>query len=229
MTNRKPRAAQSSETTRVVLVDDHPLVRERLREIVDRQPDLEVCGEAENRAGGLAIVAAEKPDLAVVDLSLKESSGLELIKDLHTRHAQLKILVLSMHDGAIYAERAIRAGANGYITKDEATSKVIDAIRVVLAGECYLPADIARMVLSRTLGEPRDAERHGIDRLSDRELDVFRLIARGWGVRQIAEALHLDAKTIETYRARIKEKLGYRTSAELLQAAISWEFQGNDR
>jgi DNA-binding NarL/FixJ family response regulator len=206
---------------RIVLVDDHPMVRERLAEVINREPDLTVCGEAEDRGGALEVIEREKPRLAIVDLTLKRSNGLDLIKDLRVTHPDLLILVLSMQDENLYAERVIRAGAHGYITKQEATRKILDAIRQVMAGKVFLSEEISAEILARMLGKSRGAMR-SLDVLSDRELQVFGLVGEGFGTRQIAEQLGLDVKTVETYRTRIKEKLELKDASELLRQAIAW-------
>jgi len=206
---------------RIVLVDDHPMVRERLREVIEREADLLVCGEAESRNQALDVVAETSPDLVIIDLSLKDSHGLELIKDIHVRHPRLLMLVLSMHDGVMHAERSIRAGAHGYITKQEATKKILRAIRYVLDGGLYLSETMAKQIASQVVGN-KNRQSIGIDRLTDRELQVFELIGQGLTVRQIADNMHLDFKTVETYRARIKEKLNLKDATEVLQFAIGW-------
>jgi DNA-binding NarL/FixJ family response regulator len=211
----------ANDQARIVLVDDHPMVRERLAEVINREPDLSICGEAEDRAGALEVVEREKPRLAIVDLTLKRSNGLDLIKDLRVMYPDLLILVLSMQDENLYAERVIRAGAHGYITKQEATRKILDAIRQVMAGKVFLSEELSAEILSRMLGKTKGAVR-SLDVLSDRELQVFGLVGEGFGTRQIAEQLGLDVKTVETYRTRIKEKLELKDASELLRQAIAW-------
>ena len=218
MTMSKP---VDQNTVRIVIVDDHPMVRERLAEVINREPDLSVCGEAEDRGGALEVIERVKPRLVIVDLTLKRSNGLDLIKDLRVMHPALLILVLSMQDENLYAERVIRAGAHGYITKQEATRKILDAIRQVMAGKVFLSEEISAEILSRMLGKSRGAMR-SLDVLSDRELQVFGLVGEGFGTRQIAEQLGLDVKTVETYRTRIKEKLELKDASELLRQAIAW-------
>jgi DNA-binding NarL/FixJ family response regulator len=211
------------ENTRIIIVDDHPLVRERLVELIDREPDLTVCAEAEDRHNALELIAALRPDMAIVDLSLKSSHGLELIKDLQIRQPEVLILVVSMQDELIYAERCIRSGARGYITKQEASRHVMQAIRKVLAGEIYLSDAASSQLLARSLGRHTGSDfQHSVLLLTDRELQVFELIGKGHNTRQIAEFLTIDVKTIETYRARIKDKLGFKDAPELLQRAIAW-------
>ena len=214
--------------TRIVLVDDHPMVRERLAEVINREADLVVCGEAEDRGGALDVIAREKPGLVIVDLTLKRSNGLDLIKDLQVMHPELRILVVSMQEESLYAERVIRAGAHGYITKQEATRNILKAIRHVLSGSLFLSPELSGEILSRMLGRSKAAMR-SLDLLSDRELQVFELVGQGFTTRQIAEQLGLDVKTVETYRGRIKDKLELKDASELLRKAIAWKHeQGAD-
>ncbi len=222
-TSRKPAPA---EQRRILLVDDHPMVRERLAEVILREPDLTVCGEAEDRLGALRVIADTRPHLAIVDLTLKQSHGIELIKDIRSQYPKVLILVVSMHDELLHAERVIRAGAQGYITKQEATRKIMLAIRTVLNGEVYLGEKIAARIAAGAAGSPRREGALPVARLSDRELLVFERLGQGYGTRQIAEELHLDMRTIETYRARIKEKLGLKDANDLLQSAIRWVQSG---
>lgn len=210
------------KTTRVVIVDDHPLMREGIAEVLRREPDLEICGEADDRAQALSVIKSSNPDLVIVDLALKNSHGMELIKDLVALCPQVRTLVVSMHDEFVNAERAIRAGASGYITKQEATTKILQAVRCVLAGEIYLSERAALQIATKAAGRARSGSGLTVDGLTDRELQVFELVGRGWSTRQIARQLKLDVSTIETYRARIKEKLNLRDSLELLQTAIRW-------
>lgn len=213
---------KANQRFRIVIVDDHPLVRERLNELMSREPDLVVCGEAENRNQALAVVAATQPDLAIVDLTLKGSHGMDVIKDLQAGYPEVRILVVSMQEESLYAERVIRAGARGYITKQEATRNIMGAVRKVLAGEVYLSEQMSGQLIARMVGRPRSGGVLSVSTLADRELQVFEMVGRGLGTRQIAEQLHLDVKTIETYRSRIKEKLQFKDAAELLQRAIAW-------
>jgi len=216
--------------TRIVIVDDHPLVRDQLRAVIESESDLEVCGEAENGHQTLDMIKSAKPDLTILDLTLKGSpAGLDLIKEIHLRNPKLLVLVVSMHDESLYAERAIHAGARGYITKQEAAKKVLHAIRHVLAGEIYLSETIAAEVLTKMAGGGKTHSKSSIERLTDRELRVFTLIGYGRSTRQIADQLHLDMKTIETYRSRIKVKLEIDDATELLQQAILWAHSGDSR
>lgn len=212
--------------TPIVIVDDHPLVRERLIELINREPDLQVVGEAEDRSEALEMISKLQPTMAIIDLTLKSSLGFDLIKDLQAMYPAVKILVVSMQDEIIYAERCIRAGARGYITKQQASRHVMQAIRKVLSGEVYVSETVASQLISRSVGRPQHAEALSIvSILADRELQVFELVGKGHSTRQIADLLLLDIKTIETYRARIKDKLGLKDSSELLQQAIAWVHQ----
>lgn len=211
------------EKTRILLVDDHPMIRERLVELILREADLEVCGEAEDRHEALDLVATIYPHLAIVDLTLKSSLGIELIKDLQARYPEVKVLVVSMQDEMIYAERSIHAGARGYITKQQASRHVMKAIRQVLAGGIYLSEAMTHQVLERSMRKsPPRQPLEIVSKLADRELQVFELVGKGLSTRQIADILILDTKTIETYRSRIKDKLGFKDGPELLQRAIAW-------
>jgi DNA-binding NarL/FixJ family response regulator len=218
----KPRTATPAAKLRILLVDDHPMVRERLAAAIHEQSDLVVCGEAEDRFTALELIEKTDPHLAIVDLTLKQSHGLELIKDIRSRFPDLAILVVSMHDELLHAERVIRAGARGYITKQEATDKIMLAIRTVLGGDVYLSEKMAARIASGAIGSRRSANTLPVARLSDRELRVFEMLGQGHNTRQIADDLHLDMRTIETYRARIKEKLDLKDANELLQYAIRW-------
>ncbi len=210
-----------SRKTSVLVVDDHPIVRQGLAQMIGHEEDMEVCGQAEDMNSALAAVDKLKPDLAVIDVSLKGTSGVELIKAIKARHPALRMLALSMHDESLYAERCLKAGAGGYIMKHEPPEKVIRAMRQVLAGQIYVSDSMtARMV--HKLVDGNDSGATGIDSLTDRELEVFRLIGMGHGTRQIAEELFLSVKTIESYRAHIKEKLALDNATELIQHAIQW-------
>ncbi len=210
---------------RVLIVDDHPLVRESLKKIIQGEPDLVVCGEAEDREQALEIVSATEPQLAIVDLTLKSSHGLELIKDLRERFPEVQSLVLSMHDEMIHAERAIRAGARGYITKYEVPARILLAIRKILSGEIYWSERAAARIASKIAGAAPTATK--FDLLTDREMQVFQLIGSGQSTRQIAATLHIDVSTVETYRARIKEKLNIESGLELVRHAINWANEPN--
>jgi DNA-binding NarL/FixJ family response regulator len=220
---RKPRSAAAvRDRKRILLVDDHPLVRERLAEIINRESDLIVCGEAEDRHDAIVAIPTKRPDLAIIDLTLKSSDGLELIKDIRSRWPKLRMLVVSMHDESLYAERVIRAGALGYITKQEATRSILVAIRRVLEGTIYLNEKIASHIISRLTAHAGLVAATPAELLSDRELQVFDLTGQGLNTSEVATRLHVAVKTIETYRARIREKLKLKNASELLQSAIAW-------
>src|SRR5579863_1294288 len=207
---------------KILVVDDHPIVRQGLALLINREPDLVVCGEAEEATGAMHVLASARPDLLIVDISLNGPDGLDLLKNIRTTHSTLPVLILSMHDELIYAERALRAGANGYIMKQEATEKVLVAVRRILNGEIYVSDRVANKLLQHYINGTGTLRNSTIADLSDRELEVFRLIGEGQGTRQIAEALHLSVKTVESYQAHIKEKLSLRSSRELMQRAIQW-------
>ncbi len=206
----------------VLIVDDHPVVREGLALRINRQPDLEVCGEAESPAEALRQIAACKPDLAIVDLLLKDGSGLELIRDIQTRHPLLPVVALSIQDERLYGRRALQAGAKGYIMKQEATDKVVDAIRHVLSGHVYLSDPMRLRLLDSLAGSDSTSFLSPIEQLSNRELEVFRLLGEGLATRQIAARLHLGVKTIETYCDRIKVRLNLASRSELVRDAVLW-------
>jgi len=207
---------------RVLVVDDHPIVRQGLVQLINQEADLVVCGDAENAHKAIEAIKLLKPDVAVVDISLKSINGLELIKNIKVDHPKLPILVLSMHDEGLYAERALRAGAKGYIMKQEATENMLMAIRRVLKGEIYVSEKMGAKMLHQLVDGRQDAGSSPLDRLSDRELEVFQLIGQGLGTRQIAEQLHLSVKTIESYREHIKEKMKLKNATELVQHAVQW-------
>jgi DNA-binding NarL/FixJ family response regulator len=217
----QPEDTNKKKTT-ILIVDDHPIVRQGLAELVNHEDDIEVCGQAEDAHQAMKAIKEFKPDMAIVDISLKETSGMELIKDLNSQYPNLPVLALSMHDESLYAERALRAGARGYIMKAEATEKVIMAVRKILGGEIYISDKMASKMMRKLVGGNKDVSTSPVERLSDRELEVFQLIGKGYGTRQISERLFLSIKTIETYRAHIKEKLNLADAAELLQYAIQW-------
>lgn len=207
---------------RVFVVDDHPIVRQGLTLLINRESDLAVCGEAEDAQAAMQLITSLRPDIVVVDISLNGPDGLDLLKDLRTRYPELPVLILSMHDESIYAERALRAGAQGYIMKQEATEKVLVALRRILSHEIYVSERIANRMLQRYIGNPNAARASAVAYLTDRELEVFRLIGEGHSTRQIAEGLHISVKTVESYQAHIKEKLSLRSARELVQHAIQW-------
>ena len=207
---------------RVFLVDDHPLVREWLTNLINQQPDLMVCGECDNAPQALRIMNENPPDIAIVDISLKDSSGGELIKSLKESNPAVAILVLSMHDETLHAERLLRAGARGYIMKRETTRKVIDAIRQVLDGKLYVTDSMAQAITRQFVSGKTTDGASPVKQLSDRELEVFEMLGRGLGTRQIAETLRVSVKTVQAYCARAKEKLNLNSATELLREAIRW-------
>jgi DNA-binding NarL/FixJ family response regulator len=213
--------------TKILLVDDHPLVREWLTNLINQQPDMVVCGEAENASHALSVIERAQPNLVVVDLSLQGGSGIDLIKDLKELHPGLLVLVLSMHDESLYAERALRAGARGYVMKREVTKNILLAIRQVLTGQLHMSNRMAARIAGHYAGEPSIATKSPVMLLSDRELEVFQLLGQGHETKQIAETLHLGMKTVQEYSARIKQKLKLTSATELLREAILWEEQRN--
>jgi DNA-binding NarL/FixJ family response regulator len=217
----KTRLNSLAPKCRVLLVDDHPVVRQGLALFIDRESDLTVCGQANDATSALQVIRNSTPDFVVLDISLEGPDGLELLKILRAEYPKLPVLVLSMHDELLYAERALRAGANGYIMKQEATDRVLTAIRHILGGDVYLSDRLTKRMLQQFVNgsaPPRDP----LAKLSDRELEVYRLIGTGHGTRQIADELHVSTKTIESYQAHIKEKLALRNARELVQHAVEW-------
>ncbi|HVC92160.1 MAG TPA: response regulator transcription factor [Pirellulales bacterium] len=209
---------------RVLIVDDHPAVREALALRIGRQPDLEVCGEAAEMSEALRLLAHTRPDVAVVDIGLKSGSGIDLIKRIKDQDDGVRMLVWSMHSESLYAERALRAGALGYVNKDQATDTIVEAIRRVLTGNVYLSDSMAGKVLHRAVGGGRGKEvtRSPVEALADRELEVFRLIGQAVKTAEIAKRLHLSVKTVETYRGRIRQKLDLSDGTELAHYATHW-------
>ena len=211
----------------VFVVDDHPLLRQGLALLINQQQDLEVCGEAEEAQAAMRAIGKKPPDILIVDISLNGPDGLDLLKAIRASYPDLPVLILSMHDEAIYAERALRARANGYIMKQEATEKVLVAVRRILNGEVYLSDRMANKMLQQYVGGTPAAIQSRIAALSDRELEVFCLIGEGRGTRAIAQELHLSVKTVETYQAHIKEKLSLHSGRELIQHAVQWKIDEN--
>jgi DNA-binding NarL/FixJ family response regulator len=207
---------------KIVLVEDHPIVREGVKRILAQEPDLTVCGEADEQATALEIIRRQHPDLVLMDLTLKSGDGLDLVKFLHAEFPDLPILVLSLHDEAIYSERVLRAGARGYIMKEEAVDRILVAVRQVLAGNIYAGARAVQKILNEVAAGKRDDEARGIGRLSDRELQVFMLMGKGLGTVRIAQEMSLSVKTIETYQAHIKDKLGMTLIEDMRRASVQW-------
>jgi DNA-binding NarL/FixJ family response regulator len=213
---KQPEAAKAT----VVLVEDHPMFRERLAELINKEPDLEVCGEADNIRDGFDLITQRGAQVAIIDISLQGASGLELLKNLKAASVTIPVLILSMHDESLYAERALRAGARGYITKNEASAKVMTALRQVLAGEIYVGTKTATKILGNLSQASQGGS--GVERLTDRELEVFEKIGRGRTTREISIQLGVGAATVETHRSRIKEKLQLENGAQLQREALRW-------
>jgi DNA-binding NarL/FixJ family response regulator len=226
MTRKNPEA--SSAKAKVLIVDDHPVVREGLAMHLATQPDLEVCGEAEDFPSALALLTSAQPDVAIIDISLKNSNGIELIRRIKDRDDPVRILVWSMYPENLYAERVLRAGAQGYLNKGQATHHVLDAVRAILQGRVYVSGELADQLLHRVVGrKPGDTSE--IESLSDRELEAFQLIGEGMTTESIAQKMHISPKTVETFRARIKEKLGIGNLTELIQRAAQWVVESKNQ
>lgn len=220
---RKPERKLTSHKRRILIVDDHPLFRQGISQLISHEPDMIVCGEAETAAQALSEMERLEPDLAIVDVSLKGTNGIELVKSFRALRPNLPVLILSMHDESLYAERALRAGGRGYIMKQAPPEQVMDAIRRVLCGELYLSPEANRQLLHTLVsGRERGAGASSVEQLSDRELEVFELLGKGHGTVQIAHELNVSVKTVEAHRAHIKTKLSLRTAPELVRAAVEW-------
>jgi len=211
-----------TQKIKVLIVDDHPLVREGLVNLISQEADLQICGEAGNEPQALELIRTAQPHVAIVDISLESGSGIELIKSIKAMFPSVTVLVLSMHDESLYAERALRAGARGYVMKREAAKKVIQGIRSVLAGQLYVSDKIAAQMAEKFVEGGPAATASPIEQLSNRELEVFQLLGLGHNTRQIADHLHVGFKTVQAYCARIKEKLKLANATELLREAIRW-------
>jgi len=213
---------QARRKSRITVVEDHPVLCDGLMQLINSQPDLACAGVADNTCDAKRVVKQRKPDLMLLDLRLKSGDSLELIKSLRVEHPEVKVLVLSQYDELIFAERALRAGASGYIMKENATDEVLRAVRKVLAGELYFSERVAAAVVQRTLREKPSGSRIGVETLSDREMQVFQLLGVPYSAREIAEQFHLSRKTVETHCEKIKHKLSLRSAAELRQFARKW-------
>lgn len=214
---RKP--AQNKK--RILIVDDHPMMREGLAQLIEHEPDLQTASQADSAAQALQLMSASLPDLLLLDISLPDKNGLELIKDVHTLYPSLPVLVVSMHDESLYAERVLRAGGRGYIMKQEGGKKLMLAIRQVLAGQIYVSERISSKILEGFSGHRADSH-SPVEKLSDREFEVFQFLGQGQATRQIAQHLHLSVKTVEVHRANIRKKLRLASGAELVHYAIRW-------
>lgn len=212
----------SGQTYKIFIVDDHPIVRKGLSQLIDQEADLVTCGEASDAQSALQILMKLKPDLAIVDISLQGMDGIELTKNIRARYGNLPVLIISMHDESLYAERALRAGARGYIMKQEATEKMMEAIRRVIRGDLYISEKVSAGIVKKFVDGKSKRSSSPEELLSDRELEVFRLVGQGFGTRQIAEELRVSVKTVETYRANIKEKLNLKNARELIKHAVYW-------
>jgi len=219
---KKEKAAAPAPVRSILIVDDHPVVRQGVRHVIEQEPDLRIVAEAESASEALNALQQHKLDLAIVDISLKGTDGLELTKWIRAQDEKLPVLIMSMHDESLYAERVLRAGAHGYIMKAEVADKIVIAVRRVLRGEIYLSDKVGQNILHEVSGRSTAMDESPIKQLSDRELEVFRLIGQGHGTREIATMLHLSIKTIETYRAHIKDKLGLASATQLVRYAAQW-------
>ncbi|MFI4852848.1 MAG: response regulator [Gimesia chilikensis] len=208
--------------TRIMIVDDHPIVREGYSRLIEREGNLQVCAEADSKSVALNQIMNDPPDLVIVDISLKDGSGLELIKDIKAQFKHIKMLAVSMHDENLFAERCIRAGALGFVNKQQAPEQLVTAIHRVLSGKVFLSSEITERMICRSIGSENYSEESPIETLSDRELEVFEQIGLGETTRQIAEKLNLSPKTVETYRENIKHKLNLDNATELIRNAIQW-------
>ena len=219
-TKEKP-ISKAEKASRIVIVDDHPLFRKGLEQLINSSDDaFRICGEAGDAAEGMTVIRQLKPDLAIVDLSLPGANGIELIKNIRAEFPKLPVLILSMHDESLYALRALRAGAQGYVMKQEALENVVVAIREVLAGKPYLSQDMSAKLITNFASGTNQA--NPTDKLSDRELEILELIGKGRDVREIAKALHISSKTVETHRAHIKEKLNLKNARQVTRFAVQW-------
>jgi len=208
--------------TRIFIVDDHPMMRQGLAQLINYEPDLQVSGEAESAEQALSAIDGSKPDLILADVTLTGRSGLELIKDIQALRPDLAVLVISMHDESLYAERVLRAGGRGYVMKQEGGKQIMQAIRQVLSGQIYVSPKMSAKILEALSGRRSDASNSPLERLTDREFEVFQLLGEGKGTRQIAEQLHVSVKTIEVHRLHIKEKLKIDDAPSLVRYAVRW-------
>ncbi len=229
MTSHFPHAGGQAVATppqtgkaRVVLVDDHELLRLALKDLLNNEPNLEVCGEASDADTAYLVISEKRPNLVIVDISLKSGDGLDVVRRVKTRFPDIQLIVLSMYDCKLYAERSLRAGASGYINKQQPTRDILDAVRTVLAGDVYLNQSMTREMLRRATQTGDPVTSSPLDTLSDRELEIYRLIGQGMATRQIARELHISTSTVETYRERLKTKLRLKNGAELTRHALQW-------
>jgi DNA-binding NarL/FixJ family response regulator len=222
MTRKESHSSTASGKRKVFIVDDHPIIRDGLTVLINHEHDLYVCGQAAQARQALSAISELKPDVAIVDITLEDSDGIELTKDIKARHPKLPVIVLSMHDESIYAERVLHAGARAYLMKDAVSDKIITAIHTVLSGEIYVSDVMAKKLLRKFAGNHANAINASVDSLTDREFEVFRCIGRGNKPSRIANSMHISVKTVETYLARIKQKLDIANAAKLIEYAIKW-------
>lgn len=218
----QPKPSKSPVKHRILLVDDHPITRQGVAVLINQEEDLEVIGEADSAPAAIALLQKQPADLAIIDITLKTTNGIELMKHIRVLAPDMPVLVMSMHDEGVYAERAMRAGARGYIMKQEASSRVLTAIRTVLAGELHLSDRMKERMLHRLVNNRKEEVRFSIDTLSDREMEVFQLIGDGFSTRQVATKLNLSVKTIDSYREHLKLKLQLESGKDLVRYAIQW-------
>ncbi|HWA25837.1 MAG TPA: response regulator transcription factor [Lacunisphaera sp.] len=217
-----PKTSKSPAKHRILLVDDHPITRQGVAVLINQEEDLEVIGEADSAPAAIALLQKQPADLAIIDITLKTTNGIELMKHIRVLAPDMPVLVMSMHDEGVYAERAMRAGARGYIMKQEASSRVLTAIRTVLSGELHLSDRMKERMLHRLVSNRKEEVRFSIDTLSDREMEVFQLIGDGFSTRQVAAKLNLSVKTIDSYREHLKLKLQLESGKDLVRYAIQW-------
>jgi len=222
MSTKAKKESKSRLKKRILIVDDHPMMRQGLSQLVETEKDLTVCGEAQTAAEAIERVNSLKPDLGLVDITLPDKNGLELIKDIHSMHPEILLLVISMHDESLYAERVLRAGGRGYIMKQEGGKRLLEAIRQILNGQIYVSGKMSAKILEIFSGRRNESMRSPVELLSDREFEVFQLIGQGKSTQQIANQLHLSAKTVEVHRVNIKQKLKLQTAPELIRFAVRW-------
>lgn len=218
-------ASTEAPTKNILIVDDHPVFRKGLAAVIHEQPDLHVCGEADNAKKALEVMRSKNPDIALVDISLPGANGIELTKMMLAENPRLIVLILSMHDESMYAMRALRAGASGYVMKAEALTHVVSALRKVIDRGIYVSTKLSESLIFKAVQGVNGVQKNPIERLSDREMEVFQWMGKGFGTKEIANQLNLSSKTIETHRAHIKEKLGFYDARELARFAIDWNAQ----
>ncbi len=214
---------RTSDRTRVVIIDDHPAIRVALGNVIESKLDLHLCGQASSADAGFRLIEKESPDVAIVDISLEDAHGLDLVQNVTALYEDVKVLVFSMYNESVYAERALQAGAHGYLMKSESPDRVVEGIRAIMNGEVFLSSKmVSQIIRGSTGGEKAAGPGFPINELTDREITVFQMLGEGYSIEQITDRLNLNRKTVETYRRRAKEKLGLDSVSELLQYAIQW-------